>query len=214
MDLTNKIRRIAQEWKEEQEQRRKDAAKKWKDGAEQRKKDAILRAEQQRKDAILRAEQQRKKEELRINRITDQVLMCNPQKIAQELMNKLEENATAAVKRGECKSGASLIFWQTEHCIYESTRFRHREKRLEEIKAKGPIIGFYNHERREASEILFRMVKEHVTDKNIKLTLKNISNYCFFVGSDCYPKKMFSEGRQGQSIEAYISWEKLEVNIN
>ena len=200
-DLTNKIRSIEQDWKEEQEQQRKDAELK----EEQQRKDAELKEEQRRKDAKLRAEQRRKDEELMIIRITNQVLKCNPKRIAQELMSKLEENATAAVKRGERKSEASLIFWQTEYYIYMGIRSWDSNPLLETIKAEGPIISC-KYDYRKASEILFSMVKEHITDTNIKLNLEDISDYDITWGEPRCFYSRYSEGRKGQSIKAYINW--------
>jgi len=101
--------------------------------------------------------------------IAKQILeKCDPKKIAQELMSKLEKNATEAAKKGECKAYSHFNIWQKTG-RGETNLWISRDK-IWKYENNGPLVDFPDREK--ASKILLTMVQEHVKDKNIQLELR------------------------------------------
>jgi hypothetical protein len=87
---------------------------------------------------------------------------CAPQKIAQELISKLQTNATEQAKKGGHKTGAFFDLWQETQSKGFSVNW--------ESKKVGPLANFSDRE--ELSKMLLKMVQEYVNDPNIKLRLE------------------------------------------
>ena len=106
--------------------------------------------------------------------IGNQILQkCAPGKIAQELLNKLNDAAKSAAKRGERTASVGLRIWDEEQNNIETVTVDGFNVRTViaygEVKKSGPIVDVS--EREKASEILLQMVREHISDENIKLAL-------------------------------------------
>ena len=101
--------------------------------------------------------------------ISSQILKkCDPKSYAQLITHELEKEATNAAKKGQSKARYVFTVWSVE------TRFRDRESIKKDVKTEG-LLAYLgdsaSDERNKVSEVFFGMVKEHITDENIKLEL-------------------------------------------
>ena len=94
---------------------------------------------------------------------------CSPQIISEKLMNDLEKKVLEATKKGERKAGTSFDIWSVNvtHAIKDTITGKTISN--ESHKHSGPLVDFSD--RKKVSEVLFRMVKECITDKNIQFDL-------------------------------------------
>ena len=107
--------------------------------------------------------------------IVNQILQkCNPKSVAKELIRDLEENAAEAAKKGEHSAFARFI-------TYHKSGYSGKET--------GLLVDFPNSHK--ATETLFKMVQEYVTDKEIQLELSNIE---------------FDSGEKNFGIKAKVEW--------
>ena len=102
--------------------------------------------------------------------ISNEILRtCDPKSYAQLITHELEKEATMAAKNGQRKAEFVFTVWSKE------TRFRDRESIVTDTKREGLLAYLCDStadEQVKVVEVFFGMVKEHITDENIKLELK------------------------------------------
>ena len=99
--------------------------------------------------------------------------LCNPQQIAQKIMNDLETEASKTAKEGGRRAMASFEIW--------SEPFTRHDGSVDYSEYFcGPLLGVQpNSKRKTLSEVLFGMVKRHISDNNIQLRLEFLTlSFC------------------------------------
>ena len=104
--------------------------------------------------------------------------LCNPQKIAQDLISDLEKNATKCAKEGKRSTEASFVIYRepVDYDVY----FKHN-------------IGkdnLFSENQEEMSRILFNNVRKYISDNDIQLSFD-------FLNTSIW---------KGHLIKAKLSW--------
>ena len=90
---------------------------------------------------------------------------CDPKSYAKLITYELEKEATEAAKKGQRKAQYVFTVWSKES-------FRDYELGVYDDKIEGLFAYLCDSdERNKVAEVFFGMVKEHITDENIKLEL-------------------------------------------